>query len=134
MEIALKYRKILTQFAGFSLVGIVVTLFSIVLIFVFTQLLNFSAQLSYATAYIISIALSYVLNGKYVFKASLGILPYLMYYGIYFSGMGLGLLIIWGLKQFFAWPEFFISVAPVPVTMIWNFLFSRQLFAYYPKQ
>ena len=133
MDSAIQYKKILTQFTGFSIVGIVVTLFSILLIYVFTELLHYSAQVSYSLAYIISIGLSYFLNGKYVFKASLGISPYLIYYGIYFSGMGLGLIIIWGLKQLFPWPEFFISIAPVPVTTVWNFVFSRQLFKYYPN-
>ena len=133
MELAIKYEKILTQFAGFSIVGIAMTLVSILLIYVFTELLQFSAQVSYSLAYIISIGLSYFLNGKYVFKASMGIYPYFIYYGIYVTGMGLGLIIIWGLKQLSFWPEFLISLSPVPLTMIWSFSFNRQLFKYCPK-
>jgi len=131
MEFAIQYKKVIKQFTGFSLVGIVVTLFSILLIFVFTNVLAFSAQIAYALAYIISIALSYFLNGRYVFKANLGLYSYLIYYGIYFSGMALGLIIIWLLKQFVSWPEFVISVAPVPITMVWNFVLTRYLFKYY---
>lgn len=134
MKLTLTYKKIIAQFAGFSFVGIVVTLFSILLIYFFIELLQFNAQKSYILAYIISIALSYVLNGKYVFKASLVIYPYLIYYSIYFSGMGIGLIIIWFLKKLFFWPEFFFTIVPVPFTMIWNFVLSRYLFNYYPKK
>lgn len=123
-----KTFNVLSQITGFSAVGASVTVFSVLLLYVFTVFLGFNALLSYTLTQLISITVSYFLNGKYVFKSSFGLCSYIKYYGIYLSAFFGGLVIIWGLKELWSWSEFFLSIAPIPFTMTYNFFLTRLLF------
>ncbi len=126
-------NKFIKQLTGFSIVGIAVTLFSLGLLYVFINIFKSNVYFAYTVVYIISIAVSYGLNGRLVFKASLNLYSYLIYYGIYLSGMGLGILIIALAKQLFIFDEFINSIIAIPFTMLWNFLLIRYLFTHYSK-
>lgn len=115
-------RNLIGKFAGFSVVGAVVTLVSMGLLFVFNEGLRWNVYLSYAAAYLLSIQLSYVLNLRYVFRRRFGWRTLWQFNLTYIGGMLLGL----GLVRLFTClvPEgnrTLLSYAAVPFTMLFNF-------------
>ncbi|HAF30836.1 MAG TPA: hypothetical protein DCG75_17490 [Bacteroidales bacterium] len=119
------------QITGFSIVGIFVTVFSLGLLYLCIDIIKLNVYFSYIFVYLISIGFSYLLNGKLVFKSSLSLQTYLLYYGIYISGMGLGLLIIKITKYLFSFNDFINSICATPFTMLWNFLLISYVFNKY---
>jgi putative flippase GtrA len=121
--------KLIRQFTGFSVVGVLVSLFSIGLLWVFTNLIQANVYLSYLIVYLISIGLSYMINGRLIFRSELGVKTYILYYGIYLSGMGLGMLIILTVKSFHVFSDFINALFAAPFTLVWNFILVRHLFS-----
>lgn len=122
-------RKLIIQFSGFSVVGIVITLFSILLLYVFIESFKLNLYISYITVYILSIAGSYFLNGKLVFKKGLSISTYFLYNLIYGSSLLIGLLSLYVFQVLFNFNDFINSLLPLPFTMTWNFLFTSKMFS-----
>jgi len=121
-------KNLIIKFSGFSFVGIVVTLLSIILLFIFNDLCNFNPYCSYVLAYLLTLFLSYFLNAKYVFCSPLKLTGVILYFMAYFSGMLLGIFLI---KIFsLAMPEAsktLLSVAAIPFTMIWNYFLADRI-------
>jgi putative flippase GtrA len=121
-------NRLLQQITGFSFVGIIVTVFSIILLYISLKVLKMDVYIAYVVVYIISIAISYFLNGKIVFKKGLNVTTYLIYNLIYASSLALGLFILYVAEKNFNFDEFVNSIIPLPFTMIWNFLFAKKMF------
>jgi putative flippase GtrA len=117
------------KFAGFSMVGLVVTFFSIGLLFILINILNVSVYFAYTFSYLLSITISYLLNGKLIFKGELNIKSFSLYNVVYLSGMLIGLLLIFLIEQMLDFDDFVSSLSVIPFTMLWNFLLIRQVFA-----
>lgn len=128
MSFIQQYHKLITTFAGFSFVGILVTFFSMMLIFICNEILGWNSIISYLLSYGLSILLSYILNAKYVWKSDFLFLAMIRYFGIYLASMVLGALILWLLELLF--PDMnktILSYCVIPFTMLWNYYFVNRL-------
>lgn len=121
-------RKIAGILAGFSGVGVITTLISLAAIYVFLEMFKTPLYLTYAIIYFLTILLSYLLNSIFVFKSPLNTKKALTYFLIYLSGMLIGMVVLWMLKATLSYDHYILAYLVVPVTMIWNFLFSFKLF------
>jgi len=120
-------RKIATIFAGFSGVGVITTLISLVAIYVFLELFQTPLIPTYAIIYFLTILLSYFLNSFFVFKSPLNMKKALGYFLIYLSGMLIGMLVLWILENTLSYDHYILAYFVLPVTMMWNFLLSFKL-------
>jgi len=120
--------KIITIFAGFSGVGVVTTLLSLGAIYVFLEVFRTPLILTYGVIYFLTILLSYFLNSLFVFKSPLKLNKALRYFSIYLSGMLLGMLVLWLLKNTLSFDHYILAYFVLPVTMAWNFLLTLKLF------
>jgi len=131
MTSKLKIEKysVIRKLMGFSVVGVVVTLFSIILLYIFIQLINLNVYIGYAISYLFSIFLSLILNNFLVFKSgNIDIKKSIKYYLIYLISMLIGLILLWIFELLF--PElnkFWLSILCIPITYTWNFYFSNKL-------
>ena len=128
MSIVQRYYKLITTIAGFSFVGVVATLVSMLLIFICNEILGWNSIVSYLFSYGISILLSYILNAKYVWKSDFSFNAIIRYFGIYIASMLLGAVLLWLLEL--ALPDVnktILSYCVIPFTMLWNFFFVNQL-------
>ena len=128
MSFIQQYHKLIATFAGFSFVGIVVTLVSMLLIFICNEILLWNSIVSYLLSYGISILLSYFLNAKYVWKSEMSFVAMIRYFGIYIASMVLGAVLLWLLE--FALPDVnktILSYCVIPFTMLWNYFFVNRL-------
>lgn len=121
-------RKLISLFAGFSVVGAVTTLFSLGAIYVLLEIFETHLIFTYVFIYIITILLSYILNSYYVFKSSLGKNKAVKYFTIYISGMVIGVIVLWIFEATLPFKEFILAFMVLPITMMWNFVLSLKLF------
>lgn len=128
MSFPIQYSKIITTFAGFSVVGVIVTLVSMLLVFVCNELLGWNSIVSYLISYGLSILLSYILNARLVWKRGYSYKALIHYWGIYIASMVLGAVLLWLLELCF--PEInktILSYCVIPFTMLWNYFFINKL-------
>ena len=129
-----KKREQLNHFLGFAIVGVGMTLLTLILNFIFIKILAFNLVTAYVITGVLTIFVSYLLNTYLVFKEHFSIITLLVYYGIYLSGMLIGIPL---LKLFeFLLPinsfplvlqsnrTFLISAMPIPITLIWNYILT----------
>ncbi len=119
------YKRIL----GFSFVGLIVTLVSVFLLYVFTDIFRFNIYVAYILSYILSISLSYTLNYLFVFKTkSFYFRKMLLYFLVYIFSMIIGLLLLPLFSLLFSsCSDFFISLMCLPFTFTFNFFFANKL-------
>ncbi len=121
-------RKIDNIFAGFSGVGVITTLISLGAIYLFLEILQTPLILTYSIIYFLTILLSYLLNSLLVFKSPLAMKKGIKYFLIYFSGMVIGIVVLWLLKKTLSYDAYILAYLVLPVTMMWNFVLSFYLF------
>jgi len=119
-----KYAKNINEFIKFSLVGVLVTIISLVLMYIFLEFLNTPLILTYILLYGSTIFLSYYLNTKFTFKAKQDRQSMLKYYGIYLFTLALGSLCIYVLRQLLPFKNWVIAFMVVPFTMFMNFILT----------
>lgn len=113
---------------GFSIVGIVSTLSSIILLFVANEVFHCNQYFSYFFSYFLSILVSYYLNAHVVWKTRIDINGAVKYFSVYVSSMILGLIVLRMLNLIFIDANHTIlGLFTMPVTMAWNYLFVNRI-------
>ncbi|OIP84763.1 MAG: hypothetical protein AUK44_01275 [Porphyromonadaceae bacterium CG2_30_38_12] len=129
LKTLLENNLIFKKLLGFSIVGIVVTLFSILLLYLFIQLIGMNVYVGYVISYFLSILLSLLLNNFLVFNSGkIEIKKAFKYYLIYLISMIIGLIALWVFEL--TLPDlnkFWLSILCIPITYTWNFLFTNKL-------
>lgn len=120
-------ESILAQFIGFSSVGLVVTLVSIGLSYICLVWVGIPLLYSYILVNLICIALSYLLNARYVFHSALMLYDLFKYYLVYSSGMAIGSMLLMVLKRYLSLHNFVLTLLVIPVTLTWNFFLVRRI-------
>lgn len=120
--------KVVQRFMGFSIVGVVVTLFSMALMYVCNELLAWNVFVTYFVVYLVSILLSFILNNSLVFKSQTKAKSIVLYYVIYISSMLLGLLLLRLFTYLLPdWNVTLVSYMVLPFTFLFNFIFVSNL-------
>jgi putative flippase GtrA len=119
---------LLKRLIGFVNVGLLMTAISAAVLYLLLVIFNWQIYIAYSVVYLASILLSYLLNARFVFKKVFSWVHLGAYYIAYFSGMLIGISIISVLKHHFCFNDFANSCLVIPVTLIWNFLFSSIIF------
>lgn len=117
-------RKHVNQFLGFAVVGAAMTILTIGLFFVFLDVLNFPLKITYVGITIFTVYISYLLNNSMVFKQDHSLKKMLLYYGVYLSGMCIGLVLLHYYEKMFPYRKSILSSMTIPVTLIWNYILS----------
>jgi len=115
----------LKKLAGFGIIGIISTLLSMVLMYVFHNLLQWHYQVSYVIAYIIPLFLSFILNSIFVFKSHKSTRNLVVFFSIYLSSMCSGMLLMALFKRHIPLDETWLSYMTLPFTMAQNFTLSH---------
>ena len=115
------------KFAGFSIVGLIVTIVGFLSMYIFLGVLKTPLYFTYAGIYIFSIIISYLLNSKFVFKINSTIKRTIIYFLIYLSSMVIGLILLTIYKSTLPFENWILSYLTVPITLTWNFVLSYLL-------
>ena len=115
------------KLAGFGIIGIISTLFSMLLMYLFHNRLHIHYQVSYVASYLIPLLLSFILNSVFVFKTQKNTRNLLVYFSIYLSSMCAGMAILAVLKHYIMLDETLLSYMTLPFTTAQNFILSHLL-------
>ncbi|MDB5273271.1 MAG: GtrA-like protein [Chitinophagaceae bacterium] len=115
------------KLAGFSIVGVISTLFSMLLMYLFHNVFKWHYQVSYVASYIIPLFLSFILNSVFVFKSHKSIRNLVVYFSIYLSSMVTGMVLLKIFRAYLPFDETILSYLTLPVTMAQNFTLSHFL-------
>lgn len=122
---------LIQRILGFSVVGVISTVVSLLLLWLFNDGLSLNIYVAYVLAYGISIILSYFLNARYVWTHTLSVADILKYFFIYLSSMTLGAILLFPIQWFLPdWNHTLLSFTTIPFTMIWNYLFVNYIFTH----
>lgn len=112
----------------FSLVGIIVTILSLVLSYLFLELLKTPLVPTYILLYISTIFISYKLNAAFTFKAKQDLTGLIKFYGVYLIGLALGSVLVILFRKWFPFTNWVISIMVLPFTTLSNFILSTFIF------
>lgn len=114
---------------GFSVVGIGMTILSMLLIWFGNEVIHVNVYVTYLLAYCITILLSCYLNARYVWKHHLSMPDVVKYVVVYVSSMLLGIGIISILELCLpAANHTILSYCSLPFTFVWNYMFVNHIF------
>ena len=119
---------------GFSLIGAITTVASIVLIYLGNEVLNIDKYFTYLIAYTLSLLLSYSLNFTLVFKVRKSFSSAALYFTSYMAVMALGIVALRIIEA--VAPELNETIQTLlvlPLTTICNFLLVSRIVAKQPK-
>jgi putative flippase GtrA len=117
----------LKKIAGFSIVGVISTVCSMLLMYLFHDLLKWHYQVAYVASYVIPLFLSFALNSIFVFKSDKSTRNLVVYFSIYLSSMATGMILLSVLRTTLPLNETILSYLILPVTMAQNFTLSHLL-------
>lgn len=122
---------LIQRILGFSVVGVLSTIVSLLLLWLFNDGLLLNIYVAYILAYSITIVLSYFLNARYVWTHALSVVDVVKYFAIYLSSMALGTILLFPIQWLLPdWNHTLLSFTTIPFTMIWNYLFVNYIFTH----
>lgn len=117
-----KIKSLLRIFAGFSMAGLIATLVSLLLLYIFIDTFGFPLLPTYISVYIITVGISFYINIRYVFKTGYHARYLVKYCAVYLSGMLVGMVILKVFQTYLLYEEWILSYMVIPITFAWNFL------------
>ncbi len=124
----------LDSFVKFSGVGAFITIASMFSTFFWLKIVGTSLFTTYFINYTVFILLSYFLNCIFTFKSRITLASLAMYYIVYFSGLLLGMLLLYLFKLMFVTENWVYAFITLPFTLTSNYLFSAVVFHKTGKQ
>lgn len=126
----MKLKNLIIQFIKFGTVGAINTVLSYIITNVSYYVLHWHAQLSNVIAFIITVFISFVLNGKFVFKQEnetqnfwKSLLKVYASYSI--TGLFLTAILLYIEEQLFGIPHYIATLMNLVVTIPINFLLNK---------
>jgi putative flippase GtrA len=117
----------IVQIFKFISVGFVVTILTLFLNYFFVKFLNTDIYYTYASIYLISILLSFVLNSFFVFKTKISLANNFRYLILYLLSLGIGLLLMKNIEKLIDVESWYYPFFVLPFTMSFNFFGSKLL-------
>jgi len=115
---------LLRRLPHFSLVGAVVTVASTGTNIALLKFLHTPLIPTYVIVYGASICLSYMLNSLITFQSTLSLRRLVLYFGVYLSSMGVGVLLLSIFRALLPFENWVLPLFVLPFTALWNFFFS----------
>jgi putative flippase GtrA len=113
--------------SSFSLVGATVTLISATASVVLLKFFLTPLILTYVCVYGSSITLSYFLNSIFTFQSAMSSHKLALYFGIYLSSMGLGVVLLKFYRAVLPFENWVLPLLVIPFTALWNYGLSSKL-------
>jgi putative flippase GtrA len=119
-----KINRIITKFAGFSMVGIIVTLLSIAISFFCLKILATPLFITYIVVYGGTIFISFFLNSKLIFNSGFNLHNLIIYFLVYGFGLLLGTGVLAIFKFLLPFENWILAFLVLPFTILSNFTLS----------
>ncbi|MEI6681684.1 MAG: GtrA family protein [Bacteroidota bacterium] len=117
-------KTILRKFAGFSIVGLVVTLLSMLITYILLKYLATPLFLTYILVYAVTIIVSFFLNSRLIFKTGVTWYNLLVYFLVYGAGLLIGTGLLAAFKILLPFENWILAFLVLPFTILSNFTLS----------
>ena len=121
-------KNAVKRFSKFAGVGVIVTLTTMGLNYIFLEIIGTSLVPTYVLIYLAMIYLSFLLNSFFTFKAKRSLKKLFLYYGSYGISLLLGVFLLSFFKKTFPFENWILAYMVIPFTMTSNFLLSSLIF------
>ena len=111
----------LNRLPHFSLVGATVTLVATGTNIVLLKYVHTPLVLTWVCVYAIAINLSYLRNSLVTFQSALSLRRMALYYGVYLSSMGIGVVLLKVYRALLPFENWVLPLLVLPATALWNF-------------
>ena len=123
-----KLKELIKQFIKFGIVGAINTVLSYAITNINFYVLNLHAQVSNIIAFIITVFISFILNGKYVFKSEKqnfwkSLIKVYTSYSI--TGLFLTAILIYIEEELFGIPHYIATLMNLVITIPINFILNK---------
>jgi putative flippase GtrA len=115
------------RLSSFSVIGAIVTLLSTTSNVVLLAFFHTPLILTYVCVYCTAITLSYVLNSRFTFASPLTARKLLLYFGVYLSSMGLGVVLLTIYRALLPFENWVLPLLVLPFTALFNYSLSSML-------
>lgn len=119
-----KSRDIIRKFAGFSIVGAVMTLLSMLISFILLKIFATPLFITYVLIYGITILISFFLNSALIFKTGSNFRNMVVYFLVYGTGLLLGTLLLMLFSVLLPFENWLLAYLVLPFTLTSNFTLS----------
>lgn len=114
----------LKRLPHFSVVGAVVTCVATGTNIVLLKFFRTPLIVTWVCVYCVAINVSYFLNSVFTFQSALSVKRMILYYGVYLSSMGVGVVLLRIYRAVLPFENWVLPLLVLPVTAMWNFGFS----------
>ena len=111
----------LKRLPHFSAVGAIVTLVATTTNIILLKYVHTPLILTWVCVYAVAINLSYILNSVVTFQSALSLERMVLYYGVYLSSMGIGVVLLHIYRSLLPFENWVLPLLVLPVTALWNF-------------
>jgi putative flippase GtrA len=111
----------------FATVGAFCTALSLTCNFIFLKFIGTQLIPTYVIVYATTILLSFLLNSRFTFDARVSITNITVYFGIYLTAMGLGVILLTFYRSVLNFENWVYPFMSAPFTMLWNYSWSSRL-------
>ena len=119
-----KTNRIIRKFAGFSIVGLIVTLLSMVVSYVLLKIMATPLLITYILVYGATIVISFFLNSKLIFKTGFNVRNLIIYFLVYGAGLVIGTIMLWIFRIILPFENWVLPYLVIPFTLLSNFTLS----------
>jgi len=116
----------LWKYLKFLSVGMITTFVSLSTQFILLKYYKTPLLLTYVVVYSSTILLSYLLNSILTFQSKVSFKKAVLYFCIYFSSMGLGVVLLKIYRYSLPFENWVLPFLVIPFTMTWNFLWASK--------
>jgi putative flippase GtrA len=119
-----KINSLIRKFAGFSIVGLIVTLLSLLITYILLKEFSTPLMATYILVYGATIVISFFLNSKLIFKTGSNLRNLVVYFFVYGVGLGLGTILLWLFRRILPFENWVLPYLVIPFTLLSNFTLS----------
>jgi putative flippase GtrA len=118
-------KQLIRKFAGFSIIGFIVTVLSLILTYVLLKIFATPLYLTYILVYGATIVISFFLNSKLIFKSGSNLKNLVIYFMVYGAGLLLGTLLLWLFRMILPFENWVLPYLVIPFTLLSNFTLAN---------
>jgi len=119
-----KSRDIIRKFAGFSMIGAVMTLLSMLISYILLKIFVTPLFLTYILIYGATILISFFLNSKLIFKTGSNLRNLVVYFLVYGAGLIFGTVLLMIFRVLLPFENWALAFLVLPFTLTSNFTLS----------
>lgn len=122
----LNIHTLVAKLLKFSIVGAMMTVTTLCISVYLLKYVKTPLISTYVSVYGLSILVSYMLNSQFTFKSKINKDRAIIYFMIYLSAMGIGVLLLSIYQRTFDFENWVFPFMVIPFTMTYNFLLSNK--------